>query len=378
MTPSYDVIVIGTGGMGSAACLHAARKGARVLGLEQFQIAHDRGSSHGETRIVRRAYFEHADYVPLLKRAFELWDELEHDSHEPIIVRNGMVVFGDPEKSLACSGSIAAAKEHGIPIQIWEPEEARRKIPIYRPPAGFIGVFEPGAGFVHVERAVAAHARLAREAGAEIREGEGVLGWKREGSGYEVKTDRGRYAAAKLVVTGGSWSSRLLAELGLPLRLRRMIPCWFGASEEHSLEFDVPCFAFDLDEDFYYGFPMLDGRTVKIAPHRVGEAISDPSEKDVKEVPEGELKALRSFISRMLPRMTTELDRFSPCIYTLTPDEHFILDRHPGEEGVHFFAGSSGHGFKFTPVVGEILAELALEGKTRHPAAFLGLSRLGK
>src|SRR5688572_18562557 len=128
MERAYDVIVIGTGGMGSAACLHAAGRGAKVLGLEQFTLGHDRGSSHGETRIVRRAYFEHADYVPLLKRAFELWDELEHDSHEQIIVRNGMVIYGHPEKSVACQGSIAAAKEHGIPIEVWEPAEARRKL----------------------------------------------------------------------------------------------------------------------------------------------------------------------------------------------------------------------------------------------------------
>jgi monomeric sarcosine oxidase len=373
MSASYDVIVIGTGGMGSATCFHLAKQGVRVLGIERFHIAHDRGSSHGETRIVRRAYFEHPDYVPLLNRAFELWTELGPE----IFTQNGMVLYGHATTSAVCAGSIASAEQHSIPIERWDSREARRRHSIYRPPEGFAAVYEPGAGFVRVEKTVSAHADRARALGAEIHERETVLGFEAAEGSVSVKTDRGSYSAAKLIVTGGAWSGQLLKELGLPLRIRRMVLYWFKASQKHALANGVPCFAFDLEDDFYYGFPMLDGMTVKLAAHRSGDAIDDPSQLDLP--PEGpplaRLDAARTFVRDCLPEVSSEIVKLVPCMYTMTPDENFIIDTHPGHRDIVFAAGFSGHGFKFAPVVGEVLAELALRGKTRHPVGFLGLER---
>jgi monomeric sarcosine oxidase len=374
---NYDAIVIGTGGMGSAACFHLARLGARVLGLEQFAIAHDRGSSHGETRIVRRAYFEHPDYVPLLNRAFELWEDLDREKlPEKVLVKNGMVIYGDAVASPACLGSIASAEQHQIPIERWNAAEARGRYGIYRPPEGFAAVFEPGAGFVRVEAAVRAHSEAARAKGAEIRSEERVTHFEVRNGRVAVETDRGSYGSRTAIITAGAWSGPLLGSLGLPLKIKRMVQYWFEASSEHLLERGVPCFAFDLDDDFYYGFPMLDGKTVKLAAHRAGDWVSSPDELSLPSPDPGRLVQVQEFVKKHLPHVTPKLARFKPCLYTMTPDEHFIIDKHPKHPEVFFAAGFSGHGFKFTPVVGEALAELAITGQTRHPIGFLGLERL--
>lgn len=372
---NFDTIVIGLGAMGTAAAFHLARRGGKVLGLEQFRIGHDRGSSHGETRLIRQAYFENPDYVPLLLRAYELWVELAERQREEILVRNGLVIYARAEKSSVYQGTVRSGRLYDIPMEEWSREEAMKRAPIYQPPEGFRAVYEPGAGFLHAERAVNAHAVQARLAGAELREGEEVLSWEPEGAGVRVRTNAGEYTAARLVLAGGAWSSRLLSGLGLPLTLRRMLLAWFRAGEAHSLERGAPCFIFDLEEDFFYGFPMLDGRTFKIASHHGFEMMGLPEEKDAHEPTPSRIEALRACISRCIPQATGELERAAHCIYTMTPDEDFVIDRHPAHPQVAFAAGFSGHGFKFASVVGEILADLALEGRTRHPIGFLSASR---
>lgn len=375
MAKAYDTIVLGLGAMGSAAAYQLAKRGHSVLGLEQFRLGHAHGSSHGETRLIRQAYFENPSYVPLLLRAYELWDEIGERAGEKLLVRNGLVIYGRKEKSAVYQGTARSARLYDIPMQELSRAEALERFPLYQPPEGYSALFEPGAGFLHAERSVLAHAAAARAEGAELLEEETVLGWSAEGGGVKVRTSRGEYSAARLVITAGSWSSRVMADLKLPLTLRRMLLGWFRAGEAHRLDRGAPCFIFDFEDDFFYGFPMIDGATFKIASHHGFETMENPEEKDAHAPTPARIEALRSCITRCIPGATTELTRAAHCIYTMTPDEHFVIDKHPRLPEVTFAAGFSGHGFKFASVVGEVLADLALEGRTRHPIGFLSASR---
>jgi sarcosine oxidase len=370
---TYDVIVLGIGAMGAATCYQLAKQGHRVLGLEQYQIGHSRGSSHGETRVIRKAYFEDPNYVPLMHRAYELWAELESDSNEVLFNHCGVVIYGHPQTSPIYKGVVRSASLYNLSIEELAHAQAIARFPAYTPPADYQGVFEPGAGFLHAERAVLAHASQARKFGAEIHEGEAVRHWKSDGSSaVSVTTDLATYSASRLVVAGGSWSAKLVSDLGLPLSLDRMLLMWFEAkSQQASVERGTPVFLVDTGNDVYYGFPMIDGRTVKIASHAVKHRIQDPSEKDLLQIPADKLRDAQDFIDQFLPFVSPKLDHFSTCIYTMTPDEHFIIDVHPQNANVVYACGFSGHGFKFSSVVGEILAELALTGKSHHPIGFL-------
>lgn len=371
MNFTYDVIVIGMGGMGSAACYHLAKRGVKVLGLEQFKIGHDRGSSHGETRIIRRAYFEHADYIPLLNRAYQLWNELEQESSQKLFVKNGQVVFACSETSRVYKGIVESSKQYHIPIEKLTREEAIKRFPMYTPPENYSALYESGAGFLYVEKAVTTHVQLAKNLGAEIHEQETVLDYSVEPDEVSVKTNQGVYRGSKLIVVGGSWNTQLLKDIGLPLTLYRVIQYWFPASTEHDMGRGTPCFAFHLGSELLYGFPRIDQTTVKMAAHFSKQKIHKPSEKDIACVPNEDLVRMGSYIQQVLPNVTPKLHRFVPCIYTMTPDENFIIDIHPQYPNVAFAGGFSGHGFKFSSVVGEILADLSLTGTTKHPIKFL-------
>ena len=368
----FDSIVIGLGAMGSAAASQLAKRGQRVLGLEQYSLGHDHGSSHGETRLIRQAYFENPDYVPLLLRAYELWDELARASGEELFVRNGLVIYARPESSKVYQGALRSGKIYSIPMEEWGREESLRRFPFYRPPEGFGAVFEPGAGFLRAEACVLAYAADARKRGAELHERETLLEYSAGGGRVKVRTDQGEYEAAHLVVAGGGWSAGLLRGLGLPLTLRRMLLAWFKAGIEHR---GAPGFIFDLADDFYYGFPQIDGETIKIAAHHGYQLMDRPEEKDDVAPGEARIESLRACIRACLPEVSATLVRTKHCIYTMTPDEDFVIDTYPEHPEIVFAAGFSGHGFKFASVVGEVLADLALEGRTRHPIRFLRASR---
>jgi monomeric sarcosine oxidase len=371
----FDAIVIGLGAMGSSACCHLARRGFTVLGLDQHSLAHDRGSSHGETRLIRKAYFEKPDYVPLLCRAFELWAQLQGECGEALFERNGLVTFGRPGMSRVYDGALSSGRSYSIPMERFSRDEAARRWPMYLAPEGFAAAYEPGAGFLHAEKCVLAHAAEARRSGAVLRENEAVVEYSFLSGRFNVRTSRRRYSAARLIVAGGGWSSRLLADLGLPLELRKMFVGWFPAPQEHSAKRGVPGFVFDLDEEFYYGFPSIDEKSIKVAGHRRFEPLARPEEKDLFPPTAERIEASRRFVRERLPLASDQLLRFSTCIYTMTSDEDFVIDRHPEISGLIFAAGFSGHGFKFASVVGEILADLAIEGKTDHPIDFLSASR---
>lgn len=370
----FDVIVLGVGAMGSATCYHLARRGVRVLGVDQFELGHDRGSSHGDVRLTRKAYFEHERYVPLLQRAFELWDEIGQQAATPVLLRAGLLVLGPPHPKSALPQLLSAARKHGVAVESLSRDEIQARFEGIRPGADHVGVLEPGAGYLAVEEACLAHARLARDHGASIHTCERVVEWSIVGDGVQVTTDRTSYAANRLVVTAGPWTGQLLRDLGVTLVVKRVPQFWFDADARWS-EGRASCFAFDLPEGFFYGFPARPGRGLKLAEyHPIGPDVQDPASPD-RTLRGPDYAKLARLIRTHLDGVEQEPRAGSVCMYTMSPDEHFIIDRHPSFCQVAFAGGFSGHGFKFASVVGEVLADLTMEGRTALPIDFLRLAR---
>ncbi len=371
---TWDAIVLGLGGMGSAAICHLARRGLKVLGLEQFDIAHDRGSSHGQTRLIRKAYFEHPDYVPLVEKAYILWAQLEESVSRKLLHRCGLVLAGKPDGTVM-AGVRRAADEHRLPIECLSPDESAKRFPglVFDPDMQVL--FEPASGFLEVENCVRAHCDLARTFGATLTTGRRVLDWSADSSGVTVVADDGRYLARNLVICGGAWSGSLLAAMGLPLTVRRKVVLWFAAEDAaYRYERGCPVFGFDRPEGFFYGFPAIDELGVKVSDHYGGQVVSHPTALD-RDVHLNEETPLRRFLEHHAPRLGTRVTRRSVCMYTMTPDEHFIVDRHPRHANVVYACGFSGHGFKFAPVIGSVLADLVADGRTAHPVGFLRADR---
>jgi len=371
---TYDAIVLGTGGVGSAALFELARRGQRVLGLDRFPIAHDRGSSHGSTRLIRQTYFEHPDYVPLVLRAYERWAALEGLRDEPLFHETGLLQIG-PAAGEVLTGVRESARQHGLEIDELDPQEVRARFPQFTSPLPLAGVFERRAGCLHVEACVRAHLEEALRLGAEHRENCTVRSWRATGTGIVVETDHEPFTAARLIISAGPWASQVLAELGLPLIVRRKSVFWYRApAEQFGYESQFPAFLVEDPAGLFYGFPSFDGTGLKVAEHSGGRVVDDPLTID-REIDHEEERRIRSFLGNYLPGVSRTRTRHSVCMYTLSPDSHFIVDRHPTCPAVVLCAGLSGHGFKFTSVLGEALADLALEGHTSLPIGFLGLER---
>lgn len=370
----YDAIVLGTGGVGSAAAYHLAKRGAQVLGIDQFAGGHDRGSSHGETRVIRQAYFEHADYVPLLLRAYELWRELAHEAAVDLLHPVGLLQVGPPD-GMVVRGVLTAAHKHRLVVESLSAEEVSRRFSGFRVPDGSVGVFEPAAGYLRVERCVLAHLAAARVYGAEFLFDTPVRHWRTSGQQVQVVTDRGEYTAARLIITAGPWAPQVLHDLGVPLHIRRKHLYWFPSRNSlYHTSSGCPTYLYELPHGVFYGFPQIDERGVKVAEHSGGAVIDDPTNDSRPFDPE-DLARVEDFLTHCLPEVGRPWQQRSVCFYTMSPDEHFLVDRHPHQANVCFAAGLSGHGFKFTSVLGEALASLALDGRTHLPIGFLGLNR---
>jgi sarcosine oxidase len=373
---TYDVIVLGVGGVGSAALAHAAARGARVLGIERFSPGHDRGSSHGHTRLIRQAYFEHPDYVPLVQRAFELWRQLEERSGRSLYRETGLLQVG-PATGEVIAGVRESARRHSLAIEELSAREATLRFPGFRVPEGCQALFERRAGYLLVESCVTAHATEAARLGAELHSGETVRGWRIVEAGVEVETDRAVYSAERLIVAAGAWAGSLLGALGIRLEVRRKPLYWWQTRDDtYRVDRDCPGYLYDLAEGCFYGFPQIDNRGIKVAEHTGGAIVDDPLAvaRDVDPVERGRVAA---FVDQYLSAATAEPTDHTVCMYTMSADAHFVVDRHPQHGQVVFAAGLSGHGFKFTCVLGEALVQLALEGRTDLPIAFLSASRPG-
>jgi sarcosine oxidase len=374
---SYDVIVIGVGGMGSATVFELARRGRRVLGLEQFSLGHDRGSSHGHTRIIRQAYYEHPDYVPLVRRAYARWYDLEQRVGRHLLTECNCLSIGLPNSELI-EGVRRSADEHRLPIDPLSPAEMRERFPMFHFDDSFAGVLERSAGFLYVDDCVRAHIEAARNAGATLLDNEAVRAWHATPGGVTVQTDRANYSAAKLVLTAGPWATRLLAEWGAGLRVMRQVVLWFEPRHAAAFRRDVfPIYITDTAHGYFYGLPMLDMYGVKVAQHYGAAELAGP-EQVHRDTSVADETNVRHFLREHLPDADGPCRRRSVCLYTLTPDRHFILDTHPQYPNVAVAAGFSGHGFKFASVVGEIMADLAESGRTAQPIDLFRLQRFGR
>ncbi len=373
MQRSYDVIVLGLGGMGSAAAYHLARRGARVLGLDAYPRGHALGSSHGKSRIIRQAYFEAPEYVPLLLHAYALWQELEQESGRSLLRITGGLNVGLPTGELV-AGALASARQHGLPHEYLTAAEVNARFPGFRLPDGFAALYEPLAGILVPEECTAAHLDLAARHGAELHHSEPARRWSVDGTGVRVETDLDTYTSARLVITPGPWAPEVLADLVLPLTVQRVVNVHFEPAQPDLFTAErFPVYLWEVPEGFYYGFPALPEQGIKFGRHDVDEPCTPQTIR--REVTPVEVEALRSVLERYMPGAAAAVKWALTCMYTNTPDRHFVIDRHPRYPQVTIACGFSGHGFKFASVVGEIMADLALDGTTRHPIGFLSLRR---
>ena len=377
MSAVYDVVVVGLGAMGSATAYHLASRGVSVLGLDRFQPPHNFGSSHGRTRIIREAYFEDPAYVPLLQRAYELWADLEKKSGRKLLLQTGGLMLG-PGDGVLVSGARRSAEQHGLKHELLSSAQIRARFPALAAPDGLAAVWEPRAGILFPELAIQTHLELARARGAELRFDSPVLSWAPSPDGLRVNCESGTYTAKQVVLSPGAWMNSLLPPPGLPLSVERQVLFWFEPIE-NGVAFEpsrLPIFIWEYaSRQFFYGFPDL-GDGVKFALHHQG----DPAEANslLRDIKPEEIDTARGLLHRFIPGAAGALKCAVACMYTNAPDEHFILDRHPTLPQVLIVSPCSGHGFKFSTVIGEIIANMIAGEKPGFDLSLFTLNRFGQ
>ena len=371
----YDAIVVGAGAMGSAAAYYLARRGKRVLCLERFGIPHSMGSSHGHTRIIRLAYYEHPSYVMLLRRAYELWREIQETAREQLLHITGSIDAG-PADSWVFKGSWESCKLHDLPHEVVTGAELRRRHPGYHLPPEHLALIQPEGGFLIPERCIVSYVVAAQELGAEFHAREKVLEWEPLDGGVRVRTEHDTYEADRLVVTAGAWNGGLVDVLdGLAVPERQVL-AWLQPTRPEYFRLDAfPVFNLLVDEGRFYGFPVFGVPGFKFGKYHHLEENVDPDEVD-REVHDYDERLLRQFAERYFPDGCGPTMDLQTCMFTNTEDNHFVIDVHPEYEQVSFASPCSGHGFKFASVVGEIMADLAEKGMTRHDISLFRLERL--
>jgi sarcosine oxidase len=374
----FDVAVIGLGGMGSAILAECARRRASVIGLEQFQRGHDLGSSSGKSRMIRKAYFEDPAYVPLLLRAYDLWRKMERETGTELLRATGLLMVGE-EQAEIITGARRAAEEHHLPLEALSARQIRTRYPTLKLLKKEVGVYEPDGGVLDPEACVQAHLDAADAASAKMRFGVAMKGWESRNDGFELELGDGtRVECRALVLSLGSWFKEVFAKLGLTIRVQRNVQAWF---EPTTNEYDAGRFPpFLLDRRGLsaplYGFPDF-GDGVKAAFHSHGDSTDAAS--FIREVDaERDIAPIVKAMDDWMPGAAAAFRAAKPCPYSLTPDGHFVVDRHPDHSNVVLCGGFSGHGFKFAPVIGEICADLALENESRHQIDFLSLRRFAR
>ena len=375
MTQRFDAIVIGVGAMGSATCLELARRGKRVLGLERFDIPHEMGSSHGVTRVIRLAYSEGPQYVPLLQRAYTLWEQLQRQAGERLMYLNGCIDASPPGGDIFRDAK-RAADEYDLPCEVLTASELNRRFPAFRFPHDSMALLEPMGGFLAAERCIVAQVQGAQAAGADIHAREQVVGWEPRGEGVEVKTQHDAYEAGRLVITTGAWAGQVVDVLRGVITAERQVLAWFQPLTPSLFSPErMPVFQVDIGGGRYYGMPVfgVPGLKIGLYHHRNEQVDPDAVDRDAHDADEA---ILRQFVDQFMPEGSGPLMAMKVCLFENSPDEHFIIGRHPEHPQVSFAAGLSGHGFKFAPVIGEILADLAETGTTKHDIGTFDLGRL--
>jgi sarcosine oxidase len=373
---NFDVIVIGLGAMGSATLYELARRGVRALGIDRFAPPHTQGSTHGRSRIIREAYFEHPLYVPLVRRAYDLWDELERESGNTLFHRTGGLMIG-PADGVLVSGARRSAAEHDVRHEMLSAEEVRWRWPAYDPPDDHVALFELRAGLLLPEACVETYLHLARQRGATARLGERVRGWRADAGGVVVTTDAASYRAERLVLAAGAWLPELVTDVPLPLSVERQMFHWFEPASRPEVHTAARCplalWEFERDR-LVAMFPDL-GDGVKTGIHHEGE-ISDPERVRRTTTPQEDAD-IRALLRRLMPEAAGRLREARVCLYTNTPDHDFLVDAHPAHASVLLVSPCSGHGFKFASAIGEVAADLAARGASSFDLSPFRLSRFG-
>jgi sarcosine oxidase len=377
---SPDVVVIGLGVMGTVTAMTLARRGQRVVGIEQFGIGHDRGSSHGDTRIIRLGYFEHPSYVPLLRSAYRLWREIETETGQQLLRITGIAEIGPPDGELI-KGTLRASREHSLPHTVLDARQAMQHFPAFLLPPDYVAVLQPDGGYLFAERAVLAFAKLAQEAGADLRTGEAVIDIAPRADRVTVKTDKGSIDAGAVVVTPGAWfgslMDRFLPAFRQPLKVQRQVLAWFEPTDTTLFApGKFPVFLLESEYGIHYGIPPHD-----IAPYRGLLKVAKHDHDKPHIMPDGydrtisaeDEEAIRIALRKFVPIANGKLVAAKTCLYTTTADKHFLIDQIPGYPQIIFASPCSGHGFKFAPVVGELLTDLVM---TNKGSAQFGLDRL--
>jgi sarcosine oxidase len=361
--------------MGSALSYNLAARGLSVLTLEKFKLNHEFGSSHGKTRIIRLAYFEDPRYVPLLRRAFELWRELGANSNRKLLLMTGGLMMGT-EGGAFVSGVVRNAREHSLPYRLLKSREVTDAYPAFRLDENHCAVYDENAGVLFSEECISAYVEAARHSGCAFKFSEPVTRWRKVREGVEVETPKDKYSADKLVLSAGAWTRQLLGDV-VPLTVERQTPFWFSSGGDKTFAAEeMPIFIMEEARDHYfYGIPDV-GHGVKVARHHDGEVV-DPDGVQ-RTVTESDEVPVREFVARRLPRLNDRPIGSTTCLYSNTPDSNFVIDLHPWEKDVVVVSACSGHGFKFASVIGEIGADLALEGRSRQDISFLRLGRFAK
>lgn len=370
---TIDVIVAGLGAHGSSAAYRLAARGASVLGFDRFARGHTLGSSGGLSRIIRLSYYEHPDYVPLLRRAWTLWRELERDSGEHLLTETGGLYAGDPNGELV-AGALESARKHHLEHEVLDTAALRDRYPLFEWLDGWQGVFERQAGWLAPERSIETHLRLAERSGATLRFEEPIERWESTGEGVRVTTATGSFDAKQLVIAAGAWESQLAPSLASELSVERNVLFWFEPTAEREAFARLPIYIVDDTDRIFYGFPYVEGQGVKVAGLHFRDK-ADPDTVNRVASPSDE-ERVRAWLRRRMPLANGERRDAKVCMYTNTPDAHFIVDRLGSHPNVVVASACSGHGFKFSSVIGEILADLVIDGETRHPISFLSADRL--
>ena len=382
MSKNFDVIVLGVGSMGSSTCYYLAKQGYKILGLEQFDIPHDQGSHAGQSRIIRKAYFEHSDYVPLLERAYENWKKIEEETGAQIYFPTGLLYVGKPQDILI-RGVRESALKYAIHVESLSHLEMTARFPQFQIPEGYDVLLEPDAGFVTPERAILLYVEQAIRHGASIHTKEKTISWTKAGASIEVTTSKGIYSCKKLIITAGAWAGSMIPGFSDHLQVTRQVIAWVNPAEWAPFEMGtLPCWMMDeaTQSGMYYGFPILPAGKfggplgLKVALHYPGQA-SNPDAVNRTTSVEDESHLIEA-LHKFLPKGYSSTHVLKTCLYTNTPDENFVIDFLPGyNDQVVVGAGFSGHGFKFVSVVGEMLADLSIKGKTQLPISFLNAQR---
>ncbi len=376
---SHDAIVVGLGTMGSAAAWQLTARGCSVLGLDRHVPPHALGSGHGRSRIIRTAYMEDPAYVPLVQRSFELWRELEAMTDKELLRRTSLLMIGLPDSD-AVAGSLASARLHSLPHELLDAAEIRRCFPVFQPDNDLAAFYEEVAGVLEPEACVSACLDAASAAGADLRYGEQVLSWSRDGHDVRVRTQADEHVAKSLIVTAGAWASQLLPEFDSELSVERQVMHWFEPTDgiEAFAPDRLPIYLWESRAGpVLYGLPALDGARggVKVGLHHGGESTT--ADHLDRTVHEADIDAVRCCLVDRIPTLNGRWLEGAVCMYTNTPDAHFVIGPHPSAEGVFIAVGFSGHGFKFAPVVGEALADLVVDGATRLPMDPFSPTRFG-